>query len=100
MRESTEVGPSVSKSTLKTKALELCQQVESTGKELVITDHGRPVLKVIPYRHDPEEALKSFRGSVLRYEDPLEPVGVAEEGKALTAYQRLQSFIGMVDRDG
>jgi prevent-host-death family protein len=72
------VGQSVSKSTFKAKALELCRQVESTGKELVITDHGKPVLKVIPYRHDPAEALKAFRGSVLRYDDPLEPVGVED----------------------
>jgi prevent-host-death family protein len=71
-------GTVVSKSIFKAKALELCRQVESTGKELVITDHGKPVLKVIPYRHDPAEALKVFRGSVLRYDDPLEPVGVED----------------------
>jgi prevent-host-death family protein len=73
---------SVSKSTFKAKALEYFREVESTGKELVITDHGKPVLKVIPYNHDPAEALQSLRGSVLRYEDPLEPVGV-EDWEAL-----------------
>jgi prevent-host-death family protein len=69
---------SVSKSIFKAKALELFRQVESTGKDLVITDHGKPVLKVIPYRHDPAEALKSLRGTVLRYDDPLEPVGLED----------------------
>ncbi|HEX7185444.1 MAG TPA: type II toxin-antitoxin system prevent-host-death family antitoxin [Thermoanaerobaculia bacterium] len=65
----------VSKSSFKAKALEYFREVESTGKELVITDHGKPVLKIVPYAHDPEEALRALRGSVLRYIDPLEPVG-------------------------
>ena len=68
----------VSKSIFKAKALEFCRQVESTGKELVITDHGKPVLKVVPYSHDPAEVLKTLRGSVVRYDDPLEPVGMED----------------------
>ena len=69
---------SVSKSIFKAKALELFREVESTGRDLVITDHGKPVLKVVPYRHDPAEALKALRGSVVRYEAPLEPVGLED----------------------
>jgi len=64
----------VSKSSFKAKALEYLQAVESSGRELVITDHGKPVLKIGPYDRDPLEALKALRGSVLRYDDPLEPV--------------------------
>jgi len=41
-----------------------------------VTHNGRPVLKVVPYSRDPAEALKALRGSVLRYDDPTEPVGV------------------------
>jgi prevent-host-death family protein len=63
----------VSKSAFKARALEYCREVESTGKLLVITDHGKPVLKVVPYTDDPMETLRSLRGSVVRYEDPLEP---------------------------
>ncbi len=69
---------SVSKSVFKAKALELFREVERTGSDLVITDHGKPVLKVVPYRHDPAEALKALRGTVVRYEDPLEPVGLED----------------------
>lgn len=72
----------VSKSSFKAKALEYFREVESTGKELVITDHGKPVLKIVPYSHDPEEALRSLRGSVIRYVDQLEPVGL-EDWEAL-----------------
>ena len=66
----------VSKSAFKAKALEYFREVESTGKELVITDHGKPVLKIVPYAYDPAEALQALRGSVIRYVDPLEPVGL------------------------
>jgi prevent-host-death family protein len=68
----------VSKSSFKAKALEYFRQVESTGKELVITDNGKPVLKIVPYTHDPAEALRALRGSVIRYADPLEPVGLED----------------------
>jgi prevent-host-death family protein len=66
----------VSKSRFKAQALEYFRQVERSGKELVITDHGRPVLKVTPYVEKPADALKALRGTVLRYDEPLEPVDV------------------------
>jgi len=72
----------VSKSKFKAHALEYFRQVEETGEEFTITDHGRPVLKVIPYSANSEESLKVLRNSVLKYEDPMEPVGL-EDWKAL-----------------
>lgn len=68
----------VSKSQFKPHALEYFRQVEKTGKPLVITDRGRPVLKLVPYREDPNEALKELRGSVVKYQDPTEPVGLED----------------------
>jgi prevent-host-death family protein len=68
----------VSKSSFKAKALEYFREVESTGKELVITDNGKPVIKIMPYNYDPAEALRALRGSVIRYTDPLEPVGLED----------------------
>ncbi len=73
----------ISKSGFKARALEYFRQVERTGKDLVITDRGKPVLKVTPYSHDPAAALKALRGSVLRYDDPMEPVGL-EDWEALS----------------
>lgn len=64
----------VSKSAFKARALEYFRKVQRTGREIIITDKGKPVLKVAPYSTDPEEALKALRGSVLRYDDPTEPV--------------------------
>lgn len=72
----------ISKSKFKARALEYFRQVERTGGEIVITDHGRPVVKILPYSQDSAEALKALRGSVLRYDDPCEPVGL-EDWEAL-----------------
>ena len=72
----------VSKSQLKARALEYFREVERTGEELVITHHGRPVLKLVPYREDPQEALQALRDTVVEYRAPAEPVG-ADDWEAL-----------------
>jgi prevent-host-death family protein len=68
----------VSKSQFKARALEYFRRVERTGEELIITDRGRPVLKIVPYREDPEAALRVLRDTVVKYEAPTEPVGVED----------------------
>ena len=72
------MAATVSKSKLKAKALEYFREVERTGQELIVTDHGKPVLRIVPYREDPLEALRRLQGSVIRYDDPTEPVGVKD----------------------
>ena len=70
---------SVSKSRFKAKASEYFRLVEETKQPLIITDRGRPVLKLAPFEKEtPEEAFASLRGSVLRYENPMEPVGLED----------------------
>ena len=73
----------VSKSQFKPKSLEYFRLIEETGEALVITDRGRPVLKVIPYTEtaDPGDRLKTLRNSVLKYDNPTEPA--AEDWQAL-----------------
>lgn len=68
----------VSKSKFKPHALEYFRKIEETGEEIIITDHGHPVLKVVPYSEKPSDILQILRGSVLKYKNPAEPVGVAE----------------------
>ena len=70
------MADSVSKSRFKARALEYFRQVQKTGKGLVITDRGRPVLRVVPYTQDPSDILKDLRNTVLRYDRPTEPVGL------------------------
>ena len=68
----------VSKSKMKARALEFFRDVESSGRPIVITDRGRPVLKLVPYRPDPAESLRALRDTVVRYEAPLEPIGIED----------------------
>ena len=68
----------VSKSRFKPRALEYFREVEKTGNELVITDRGKPVLRIVPYLEDIEALLKPLRGSVLKYKDPTKPVSVRD----------------------
>ncbi|MDZ7699969.1 MAG: type II toxin-antitoxin system prevent-host-death family antitoxin [Deltaproteobacteria bacterium] len=68
----------VAKSKFKPRALEYFREVERTGKTLIITDRGKPVLKIIPYSEDPMESLRMLKGSVLKYDNPTEPVGLDE----------------------
>jgi prevent-host-death family protein len=65
----------VSKTQFKARALEYFRQVERTRRELVITDRGRPVLKIVPFTNDLGDALLTLRDSVVRYEAPFDPVG-------------------------
>ncbi len=69
---------SVSKSRFKARALEYFREVERTGHALIVTDHGRPVVKIVPYRDDPGAALRELKETVVRYEAPTDPVGVED----------------------
>ena len=70
------MGQVVSKSRFKPRALEFFRKVEESGEELVITDKGRPVIRVVPYKEESAKAPRQkLRGSVRRYERPLDPIG-------------------------
>jgi prevent-host-death family protein len=72
----------ISKSQFKPRALHYFREIEKTGKELIICNRGKPVLKIVPYAEDPEKALKALRNTVIKYENPTEPVGL-EDWEAL-----------------
>jgi len=66
----------IAKSKFKPHALQYFREVERTGKGLIITDRGKPVLKILPYSEEPDKALAMLRNSVIKYENPTEPVGL------------------------
>jgi len=66
----------IAKSKFKPHALQYFRDVERTGRELIITDRGKPVLKIVPYSEKPAEALRMLRNSVVKYENPTGPVGL------------------------
>ncbi|PJF28470.1 MAG: hypothetical protein CUN53_00160 [Phototrophicales bacterium] len=47
--ESTDTEQ-VSKARLKARMLEIFRRIEREGTELIVTDHGRPTLRIIPIR--------------------------------------------------
>lgn len=71
----------VSKSQLKSQLLEFLRDVEDKKQPLIVTHNGQPVVEIVPIkkkkkRHNP------LKGTVLKYEDPFEPVGL-EDWEAL-----------------
>ncbi len=72
----------VSKSQFKPRSLEYFRLIEESGETMIITDRGKPVLKVMPYTDNSEDRLKVLRNSVLQYDDPTQPVAL-EDWKAL-----------------
>ena len=63
----------VSKSKLKAKMLEYFRTVEETGEEIIVTNHGKPVIKVVAIQQklDPDVIFAAERGNVVYMEDPL-----------------------------
>ena len=61
----------VPKSKFKPKAFAYIRMVEERRDEICITDHGRPVAKIVPYTESDDRELVSLRGLVRSYEDPL-----------------------------
>jgi len=70
---------SISKSKFKPRAWEYFRKVEKTGETLIITDRGKPVLKIEPYYEDPSEVMKALKNSVIKYENPTDPVRLDDE---------------------
>ncbi len=73
----------VSKSRFKAHALEIFRHIEMTGEPVIVTDHGTPSLIVRKYEVQIANVRDMLKGSILRYDSPLEPVGVEDwEGLA------------------
>jgi prevent-host-death family protein len=69
-------GPvhSIAAAGFKARCLELMDRVRETGVEYVITKHGKPVAKLVPYTDRQQKPLfGSMKGSLLKYERPLDP---------------------------
>jgi antitoxin (DNA-binding transcriptional repressor) of toxin-antitoxin stability system len=61
----------ISKSKLKAKMLEIFRQLEASGEELIVTDQGKPVLKIIPIKKASSvaEVFGELQGKVSYRED-------------------------------
>ena len=72
------MNTTISKSEFKPHVLEYLRLVEKKKQPLIITHEGKPVVKILPYTYDWKKKLEALQGSVLKYENPSEPVGLED----------------------
>jgi antitoxin (DNA-binding transcriptional repressor) of toxin-antitoxin stability system len=66
---------SISKGKLKAKMLEIFRELEASGKELIVTDHDKPVLKIVPIKQKTTvlELFGDVQGRITYLEDVNQP---------------------------
>lgn len=65
----------VAAAEFKARCLELMDRVRQTGAEYVVTKHGSPVAKLVPYRNiEASSFFGSMKGTVLKLERPFDPI--------------------------
>jgi prevent-host-death family protein len=72
----------VPKSKFKPKAFSYFRLVAEQRRQICITDHGKPVAKIVPYDVADDDELRQLRDNVIEYQAPLAPVG--EDWEATT----------------
>lgn len=71
-----ELPKQVSKGVLKSHMLEYFREIERTGKELIVTDHHKPVLKIVALERkqkSTESIFKPYRKRIVYREDITKP---------------------------
>jgi prevent-host-death family protein len=68
----------VSKSKLKPNLFKILRDIEKNGDEVIITDRGKPVLKISRYSENTDDVLHYLKNSIINYENPTEPVGIED----------------------
>lgn len=72
----------LAKNVIKAKLLEYFRYAESSGEDLIVTDHGQPVIKISAIKRSGSVAdvFKAYRGKVMIEGDPL--ASTADEWEA------------------
>jgi prevent-host-death family protein len=60
----------------KARCLELMDRVRESRVEYVVTKHGKPVARLVPFTESAPKTtfFGSLKGSVLKYERPFDPI--------------------------
>ena len=70
-----DAGQRLGAAEFKARCLELMDRVRESGTEYVVTKHGQPVARLVPYRKPAAVPFfGSMKGTVLKYERPLDPL--------------------------
>lgn len=68
-------GSALAAAEFKARCLELMDRVRETGVEYVVTKHGTPVAKLVPYTGPQRPSFfGSAKGTVLHYDRPFDPI--------------------------
>ena len=68
-------------SDFKAKCLQLMDEVAHEGSEIVITKHGKPISRLVPYRDPPRSLFGAGRGRMKIVGDIIGPVDVEWEAE-------------------
>ena len=60
--------------TLKTQCYQLAQQVSHDHLHLIVTKHGKPILRILPYDFPSESGLNSLKGTAIWKDDLMRPI--------------------------
>jgi prevent-host-death family protein len=69
----------VTASEFKARCLQLMDEINDSGEEIVITKRGRPVSRLVPYRKRPATLFGLFAGEMKILGDIIEPIDVEWE---------------------
>ena len=59
----------------KARCLELMDRVRERGEEYIITKHGKPVARLVPFREPKQKSfLGCMKGTLLKFERPFDPI--------------------------
>lgn len=78
-RSKAQQARAVSASEFKARCLQLMDEVNDSGEEIVITKRGRPVSRLVPYRERPTTLFGLFAGQMKILGDIIEPIDVEWE---------------------
>ena len=73
----------ISKSKLKANMLQLFQEIEASGNELVVTDRNRPVLRIVPIKQalTVDDVFSAWRAKASYDKEDLEASTIDEWGE-------------------
>ncbi len=69
----------INASVFKAKCLKLMEEVNESGKEIVILKNGKPISKLVPYKSKPQSLFGLHEGKVRSRDDLIKPVDMQWE---------------------
>ncbi len=70
---SPNASPTIAASVFKATCLELMDEIAATGSDVIVTKHGRPVVRVGPATIAPASPMGFMRGTIVRHGDLISP---------------------------